>query len=105
MDLSPFVSRKKINPVVKPQTSDFNWSRTSATKSRIRFENVNSSLFDNNLMHIGTEKKKYNYFISALIEAIANQLSLLVHQLLHEMKTVCTILNEGKDSETASNLN
>ena len=56
-------------------------------------------------MHIGTEKKKYNYFISALIEAIANQLSLLVHQLLHEMKTVCTILNEGKDSETASNLN
>ena len=34
------------------------------------------------------------FFISVLIEAIANQLTLLLLQLLHEMKTVQLILNE-----------
>ena len=78
---------------VKPQTSDFDWSRTSANRSRIRLANVNGSLFNNDLIHNtndnSTEKKaNCNYFSSVLIEALVNQLMLLLHQLLHEMKTV-----------------
>ena len=56
-------------------------------------------------MGVLTEKNtKYNYLISVSIEAIANQLTLLLHQRLHEMKTVQTILNEyhWHDTETAS---
>ena len=63
----------------------------------------NSSFFNNDLMHNSTEKNtNYNYFISLLIEVIANQLMLLLHQLLHQIKTVQTILNEDQHFETAS---
>ena len=41
---------------VKPQTSDFDWLRTSANRPRIRFVNVNGSLFNNDVMHNSTEK-------------------------------------------------
>ena len=44
---------------VKPQTSDFDQSRTSANRSRIRFANVNGSLFNNDLMHNIIAQKKY----------------------------------------------
>ena len=37
-----------------------------------------------------------------MIEAIAIQLKLIIHLLLHEMKSVQTILNEDLNSETAS---
>ena len=41
---------------VKPQTSDLDWLRTSANRSRIRFAEVDGSLFNNDLMHNSTEK-------------------------------------------------
>ena len=50
---------------VKPQTSDFNWFRTSANRSRIRFANANGSLFNNVLMDNSTEKIEIT-FISFL---------------------------------------
>ena len=43
---------------VKLQTSDFDWSRTSANRSRIRLANVNASLYNNDLIHNSTEKKQ-----------------------------------------------
>ena len=42
---------------VKPQTSDFDWLRISANRSRIIFANVIDSLLNNDLMHNCTEKK------------------------------------------------
>ena len=35
---------------------DFNWLRTSANRQRIRFANLNGSLFNNDPIHIWTEK-------------------------------------------------
>ena len=43
---------------VKTPTSDFDWSRKSANRLRIRFANVNGSLFNNDLMHNSTELGK-----------------------------------------------
>ena len=48
---------------VKPQTSDFNQSRTSANRSRIRFAYVNGSLFDNDQMHNSTEKIQITFIL------------------------------------------
>ena len=47
---------------VKPQTSEFYLLRTSANRSRIRFANVNGSLFNNVLMHNSTEKIQITFF-------------------------------------------
>ena len=62
---------------------------------------MNGSLFNNDLMHNRT-KKNNKYFIPVSIEATANHQTLLLHQRLHEMKTVQTFLNEEQDTETAS---
>ena len=50
---------------VNPQTSDFDLSRTSANRLRIRFANVIGSLFNYVLMHNSTEKIQ-DTFISFL---------------------------------------
>ena len=62
---------------------------------------MNGSLFNNDLMHNRT-KKNNKYFIPVSIEATANHQTLLLHQRLHEMKTVQTFLNEEQNTETAS---
>ena len=99
-----------MSQAVKPQTSDFDLSRTSANRSRIRFANENGSLFNNDLMHKlqhnscinSTEKYKFQIFHFCIDRAIVNQLTLLLHRLLHEVKIVQTILDEYLDTETVS---
>ena len=99
-----------MSQAVKPQTSDFDLSRTSANRSRIRFANENGSLFNNDLMHKlqhnscinSTEKYKFQIFHFCIDRAMVNQLMLLLHRFLHEMKIVQTILDEYLDTETVS---
>ena len=49
-----------------------------------------------------TEKYKFQIFHFCIDRAIVNQLTLLLHRLLHEVKIVQTILDEYLDTETVS---
>ena len=75
-------------------------SLRSANRLRIIFANLNGWLLNNYLKHnlsflccsLSTQNDR------GKTQAIANQLMLLLHQLLHKMKKVQTDLNKVKDS-------